>query len=61
MKASLRETNEDVSTVFQCGWEEPYLTLEDGLKTPKLNTKWTAKKKLSVFNAKALDSLQFCS
>ncbi|KAF8044900.1 hypothetical protein N665_6044s0001 [Sinapis alba] len=58
MRANLRGTDEDVWTVVQSGWEEPFVMQEDGLKTPKPKTKWTAtEKKLSKFNAKALDTI----
>lgn len=56
MRANLRGADEDIWTVVQSGWEEPWVMQEDGLKTLKSKTKWTAtEKKLSKFNEKALD------
>lgn len=58
MRANLRGADEDIWTVVQSGWEEPWVMQEDGLKIPKLKTKWTAtEKKLSRFNARALDTI----
>ena len=58
MRANLRGADEDIWTVVQSGWEEPWVMQEDGLKTLKLKTKWTAtEKNLSKFNAKALDTI----
>lgn len=58
MRANLRGADEDIWTVVQSGWEEPCVMQEDGLKTLKPKTKWTAtEKKLSRFYAKALDTI----
>ena len=58
MRANLRGTDEDIWAVVQSGWEEQWVMQEGGLKTLKLKTKWTAtEKKLSKFNAKALDTI----
>ena len=58
MRANLRGTDEDIWTVVQSGWEAQWAMQEDGLKTPKPKTKWTAtEKKLSKFNAQALDTI----
>ena len=42
MRANLRGADEDIWTVVQSGWEEPLVMQEDGLKTLKSKTKWTA-------------------
>ena len=58
MRANLRGADEDIWTVVQSGWEKLWVMQEDGLKTLKSKTKWTAaEKKLSKFNAKALDTI----
>ena len=58
MRANLRGADEDIWIVVQSGWEEPWVMQEDDLKTLKSKKKWTAtEKKLSKFNAKALDTI----
>ena len=58
MGANLCGTDENIWTVVQSGWEELWVMQEDGLKTPKPKTKWTAtEKNLSKFNVKALDTI----
>ena len=58
IRANLRGTDEDIWTVVQSGWKDLWVMQEDGLKTPKPKTKWTATEKFfSKFNAKARDTI----